>query len=60
MKLREDYMKDFGETKAVAELTKVDKATKTAGLSTKEMTKQQASNLIEELLQRHAILMKGA
>ena len=60
MKLREDYMKDFGETKAVAELTKVDNATKTAGFSTKELTKQQASNLIEELLQRHAILMKGA
>lgn len=59
-KLREDFMKDFGESKAMKELQKVDKETETTGLSVKEMTKQQASNLIEGLIQSHATLMKGA
>tara|TARA_R100000808_G_scaffold16159_2_gene36668 strand:+ start:821 stop:1531 length:711 start_codon:yes stop_codon:yes gene_type:complete len=59
-KLREDFMKDFGESRAIKELEKVDKKTETTGLSVKEMSKQQASNLIEELIQGHATLMKGA
>ena len=54
MKLREDFMKLLGETKGLDELQKIEKSCKLETLNVKEMTKQQASDYIEGLIQTYS------
>ena len=54
MKLREDFMKLLGDTKGLESLSKIEKDCKLETLNVKEMTKQQASDYIEGLIQTYA------
>tara|TARA_B100001939_G_scaffold342516_1_gene353768 strand:- start:240 stop:962 length:723 start_codon:yes stop_codon:yes gene_type:complete len=58
MKLREDFMKKLGNEKGLQALTKIEKDVKLESLNVAELTKQQASDYIESLVQTYAIVGK--
>lgn len=58
MKLREDFMKKLGNEKALDTLGKIEKDVKLESLNVAELSKQQASDYIENLVEKYAIISK--